>query len=145
MPASPPPSDVPQGITAGHGEASSQPWYAPGLSFRCTGCGNCCTGSPGFVWVSTEEIAAIAAHLDKSIGEIRLLHTRPARGLTSLTEFANGDCTFFDPQTRKCRIYEARPRQCRTWPFWESNVETPEAWSRTQANCPGAGQGDFVP
>lgn len=124
---------------------ASRPWFAPGLSFRCTQCGNCCTGSPGFVWVSSEEIQAIADLLDKPIGEIRLLHTRPARGLTSLTEFANGDCTFFDPQSRRCRVYEARPRQCRTWPFWQSNVESPEAWSRTQEACPGAGQGDFVP
>jgi Fe-S-cluster containining protein len=95
--------------------------------------------------VTSEEIAAIAKHLDKPVGEIRLMHTRPVRGSTSLTEFANGDCTFFDPQTRKCRVYEVRPRQCRTWPFWRSNVESPETWSRTQATCPGAGQGDFVP
>ena len=126
-------------------DAAPQPWYAPGLSFRCTQCGNCCTGSPGFVWVTDEEIQAIADHLDKPIGEIRLLHTRPARGLTSLTEFANGDCTFFDPQNRRCTIYEARPKQCRTWPFWQSNLSSPEAWARTQVLCPGAGHGDFVP
>lgn len=125
--------------------APPTPWFEPGLSFRCTACGNCCTGSPGFVWVSDEEIAAIADFLDTSIGEVRLMHTRPARGQTSLTEFANGDCTFFDPQTRRCRVYSARPRQCRTWPFWESNVETPDAWTRTCGVCPGAGQGDFVP
>jgi Fe-S-cluster containining protein len=124
---------------------TSRPWYAPGLSFGCTQCGNCCTGTPGFVWVTDEEIAAIAAYLDRPIGEIRLMHTRPARGMTSLTEFANGDCTFFDPQSRRCQVYGARPRQCRTWPFWESNVATPEAWNRTRSVCPGAGQGDFVP
>mgnify|MGYP002622917592 FL=1 len=124
---------------------SPEPWFAPALAFRCTGCGNCCTGSPGYVWVNDEEIEAIARHLDKPVGEIRLMHTRPARGLTSLTEFANGDCTFFDPQSRRCRIYEVRPRQCRTWPFWTSNIESPQAWERTAAVCPGAGQGDFVP
>jgi len=124
---------------------SSEPWFAPGLSFRCTQCGNCCTGAAGYVWVTSEDIAAIARYLDKPIGEIRLMHTRPARGLTSLTEFANGDCTFFDPHSRQCRIYAVRPEQCRTWPFWRSNIATPEDWQRTRTQCPGAGDGDFVP
>jgi Fe-S-cluster containining protein len=47
----------------------------------------------------------------------------------------------FDPQTRKCRAYEARPRQCRTWPFWASNLESPAAWEHTCQVCPGSGQG----
>lgn len=96
------------------------------------------------MWVTNEEIEGIAQHLDKPIGEIRLMHTRPARGRTSLTEFANGDCTFFDPQTRRCRIYQVRPQQCRNWPFWHSNVASEAAWKQTQTECPGAGNGDFV-
>ncbi|MFO1095833.1 MAG: YkgJ family cysteine cluster protein [Planctomycetaceae bacterium] len=126
-------------------DGNNLPWFAPGLSFTCTQCGNCCTGSPGYVWVTPDEIEAIARHLDKPIGEIRLLHTRPARGLTSLVDYANGDCTFFDPRTRHCRIYEVRPVQCRTWPFWRSNIASAAAWSQTQATCPGAGHGDFIP
>ena len=30
-------------------------------AFQCTGCGDCCTGAPGFVWVNKEDIAALAA------------------------------------------------------------------------------------
>lgn len=125
-------------------EKTASPWYADGLRFECTQCGNCCTGSPGFVWVDDEELAAIAEHLKRSIGEIRLMHTRLARGRVSLREHANGDCVFLEPRTRTCSIYEARPRQCRTWPFWKSNIATPEAWERTRDVCPGCGQGDFV-
>lgn len=117
------------------------PWYHAGLQFECTQCGNCCTGSPGFVWVTEDDVRAIADYLDKPIGEIRLMHTRPARGKSSLTEFANGDCTFLDPQTRGCKIYPVRPIQCRTWPFWNSNIATPEAWQETCRDCPGAGNG----
>ena len=40
-----------------------EPWYADGLNFTCTQCGNCCTGGPGFVWISREEIVRLAAHL----------------------------------------------------------------------------------
>jgi hypothetical protein len=122
-----------------------RPWYHDGLSFACTRCGACCTGQPGFVWVDDQEIAAIAALLDKPVGEIRLLHTRPARGRISLTEFPNGDCTFFDPKTRSCCIYDARPQQCRTWPFWRSNVCEPVAWDATRRTCPGAGHGQLYP
>jgi hypothetical protein len=44
-------------------KSEKQPWYKDGLRFKCTGCGDCCTGAPGFVWVNNEEIAAIAAEI----------------------------------------------------------------------------------
>ena len=43
------------------------------------------------------------------------------------------------------KVYPVRPAQCRTWPFWESNVESPEAWERTKAVCPGSGRGQLIP
>lgn len=116
-------------------------WYHEGLCFSCTQCGNCCTGDPGVVWVDADELRQIADYLGKSIGEVRLFHTRLVGNRVSLTEFANGDCTFFDGRTRRCSIYPVRPTQCRTWPFWKSNLEDPEAWEQTQQECPGAGQG----
>ncbi|WP_296458322.1 hypothetical protein [Rubinisphaera sp.] len=42
-------------------------WYKDGLKFECTQCGNCCTGGPGAVWVSEEEIQAIAEYLEKPV------------------------------------------------------------------------------
>ena len=119
------------------------PWYRDGLCFSCTQCGNCCTGDPGVVWVTDDEIADIARVTGKTVGEIRLFHTRIVGGRVSLREYPNGDCTFFDPATRRCKAYEARPAQCRTWPFWNSHLESPEAWERVKRECPGAGQGEF--
>ena len=116
-------------------------WYATGLSFECTQCGQCCTGAPGNVWVNDDEIEAIANHLDKPVGEIRLLYARPSRGGVSLKEFENGDCVFLDPKTRGCTVYPVRPRQCRTWPFWNSNISSAESWRQTCEVCPGAGTG----
>ncbi len=95
------------------------------------------------VWVSDEEIADIANATGKSTGEIRLLHTRIVGGRVSLREYPNGDCTFFDPKKRTCTVYEARPVQCRTWPFWNSNINTPKAWDDVKQECPGAGQGQL--
>jgi Fe-S-cluster containining protein len=62
----------------------------------------------------------------------------------SLLERSNGDCIFFDSRTRRCGVYSDRPRQCRSWPFWTSNIESPEAWEETCRVCPGSGRGRMV-
>jgi Fe-S-cluster containining protein len=123
---------------------ADQPWYQGGLRFRCTQCGTCCTGAPGYVWVEDEEIAAIARFLGEPLEQVTELHTRTTRRGRSLREKANGDCVFYDKKVG-CTIYEARPAQCRTWPFWESNVQTPAAWQRCCDICPGSGQGELIP
>ena len=61
----------------------------------------------------------------------------------SLLEYDNGDCVFFDGESRKCKVYDARPRQCRTWPFWDSNLKTEADWQHTCSVCPGSGQGQL--
>ena len=121
----------------------SQPWYQDGLRFRCTRCGHCCTGSPGYVWVNEEELAAIAQYRHESAQQVIGLYTRATHRGRSLREKANGDCIFYD-RNEGCTIYRVRPRQCRTWPFWESNVCSPEAWQRTCRECPGSGHGELI-
>ncbi len=120
------------------------PWYKDGLRFTCTRCGHCCTGEPGYVWVNDADLTAIAEFLGEPVAEVRAMSTKlAARGL-SLREKSNGDCVFYDRQAG-CTIYPVRPPQCRTWPFWESNVASPESWERTCAVCPGSGQGELIP
>src|SRR2546426_5345733 len=119
-------------------------WYQDGLRFECTRCGNCCTGAPGFVWVADPELAAIAAFRAEPLEHVRGLFTRLVGNRRSLREKANNDCVFYD-RREGCTIYAVRPRQCRSWPFWESNVATPEAWQRTCQACPGSGKGDLIP
>ena len=119
-----------------------KPWYSEGLRFKCTQCGDCCTGAPGFVWVNKAEIEAIAAVLGyDDLDEFENQYVRTIGIRKSLIEFPNGDCVFFDNQTRHCKVYDARPRQCRTWPFWESNLLSEEDWERTCEECPGSGKG----
>src|SRR4051812_27668894 len=122
----------------------SEPWYHEGLRFRCTRCGHCCTGQPGYVWVNDEELAALAEHHGEPVNQTAALYTRPVGRRRSLREKPNGDCVFYD-RSAGCTVYPARPRQCRTWPFWESNVATPESWQRTRAACPGSGRGELIP
>ncbi|MFK7788399.1 MAG: YkgJ family cysteine cluster protein, partial [Phycisphaeraceae bacterium] len=47
------------------------------------------------------------------------------------------DCTFFDSVGRKCTIYSVRPGQCRTWPFWSSNMKNRRGWEMSAETCPG--------
>ena len=122
-----------------------EPWFQDGLRFRCTQCGNCCTGAPGYVWVNQAEIERLASLLGLAVDDFEQKYVRRVGVRKSLVEYANGDCVFFDGQTRRCTVYESRPRQCRTWPFWASNVRTPADWQRTCEVCPGSGTGDVYP
>ncbi|MGC4003917.1 MAG: YkgJ family cysteine cluster protein [Pirellulales bacterium] len=121
-------------------QPNAEPWYAKeGLKFTCTECGDCCTGAPGVVWVSPEEIAAFAKRLAMDVTDFETKYVRKVGNRKSLTEYENGDCVFL--VDRKCTVYEDRPRQCRTWPFWDSNIKSPKAWAETCESCPGSGVG----
>ena len=120
------------------------PWYSGGLAFECTQCGNCCSGpETGFVWVSPKEVEKLAEQLGMSdqLEEFEHKFTRRVDQRVSLVEYSDGDCIFLDPKTRSCTVYEARPIQCRTWPFWRSNVETPKKWAHAARSCPGCNKG----
>ena len=115
---------------------SEQPWYAEGLRFKCSQCGDCCTGAPGYVWVNKAEIEALAEEIGLDLDEFEQKYVRKIGIRKSLVEFPNGDCVFFDGESRKCTVYHARPRQCRTWPFWRSNLRTAEKKSFLELrNC----------
>jgi uncharacterized protein len=121
----------------------AEPWYQKGLRFQCTQCGNCCTGDPGYVWVTPEEAQAIANHIGQPVDEFRAVYTRKAQGRVTLRERANGECVFWDKRAG-CTVYPVRPAQCRTWPFWESVTETKETWDQTSAGCPGMNDGQLI-
>jgi len=118
-------------------------WYKDGLRFECLRCGSCCSGFSGTVRVSDAEIAALAQRLDLPEAEFQRDYTRMVRGgAISLVEKKNTDCIFFDKE-RGCTVYEDRPRQCRTWPFWRYNVYSPGHWKREAKRCPGMNSGQL--
>jgi hypothetical protein len=122
---------------------STAPWYAAGLRFSCQRCGACCTGAPGYVWLEAADVAAIAARLGLETADFLASHARRVDGGLSLREETDGRCVLFESGLG-CRAYEARPRQCRTWPFWARIVATSDAWEREAADCPGMGKGDVI-
>ena len=131
----------------------SGPWYAEGLRFECTCCGNCCTGPEGAVWFSVQEGRAMAKHLKLSYEDFLARHSRVIEGHRSLNEHetVHGfDCEFLDRTTEPgkafCSIYEVRPLQCRTWPFWTEVTRSKASWDRMRKEtpCPGMGNGPLI-
>jgi Fe-S-cluster containining protein len=38
---------------------------------------------------------------------------------------------------QRCTVYEARPAQCRRFPFWDRTLESPERWREAAEECDG--------
>lgn len=113
-------------------------FFDQGLTFACQRCGACCTGAPGTIYVAVDEVAIIADHLKLSSAEFIRTCLYPYKDSFSIREKANGDCLFFE---QGCRIYPVRPFQCRSFPFWFSNLRSESRWERIGRQCPGIGRG----
>ncbi|HEY2810298.1 MAG TPA: YkgJ family cysteine cluster protein [Rhabdochlamydiaceae bacterium] len=118
-----------------------EPWYKDGLRFKCTGCGECCTGAPGYVWIDEAEIEEMAAFLKISPEEFVKKYTRRIDDNLSLTEDPhNFDCVFL--KERKCLVYGARPHQCRAFPWWPDNLSSKKQWKKVAERCEGIDHAD---
>ncbi len=96
----------------------------------CLSCeGNCCRGDSGYIWVDEEEMEAIASFLNISLKRFKNNYVKKYYNGYSLKEIIKNKehlCVFFNPDIKRCEIYPVRPKQCRTFPFWEhfkNNVE----------------------
>jgi Fe-S-cluster containining protein len=58
----------------------------------------------------------------------------------SLKEKSNYDCIFWKGG---CTVYDARPRQCGTFPFWPSILSSRGSWDGFAQSCPGIGKGEL--
>ncbi len=128
--------------------AKKEPWYAAGLAFECAQCGRCCSGpEEGYVWVTDEEITRIAAVVGITPEEMRRTCLRREHGKYTIVEQPRiNDCHFLRPDpaaggAKRCTIYDVRPQQCRTWPFWLGNISGPDTWASAGRKCPGINRG----
>ncbi len=122
---------------------ADDPWYKRGVKFTCqSGCVRCCGGAPGDVFVSREEVNAIAAFMKLPLREFEDSYVRHySSGLMSLTERRNGDCILLDP-TKGCSVYDVRPQQCRDYPFWPEVMKSVFSWIKEADRCPGIQVGE---
>jgi Fe-S-cluster containining protein len=83
-----------------------------------------------------------------AVADFTKRHVRRVGTRLSLLERKNGDCDFLLREKiglTGCAIHPVRPVQCRTWPFWASNLESPETWDAVGEDCPGINQGTTHP
>jgi len=105
---------------------------------KCATCeGNCCIGESGYIWITMQEIDTLAKHLNISTNECFEKYLLKYGYKFSIKEKQisknNYACVFFDLEKKQCGIYEARPTQCRTFPFWEHFKENIE---ELEQECP---------
>jgi uncharacterized protein len=119
----------------------SRPWWKNGVRFECQGSGKCCVsrGEYGYVYLSLKDRRALAQHFGLSTREFsRKFCDKDENGNWKISDFTSA-CRFL--KGNKCQVYEARPTQCRTWPFWPE-VMGARSWNREVASyCPGVGKG----
>ena len=104
----------------------------------CEECGGkCCVGESGYIWVNPLEIEKIANFLKISVEDFKNTFLMKVGYKYSIIEkkFEDGfACIFFDTKNKNCSIYDVRPTQCRTFPFWDffkNNV------NEVKRECPG--------
>jgi Fe-S-cluster containining protein len=112
------------------------PWFNDGLRFQCTGCGACCTGSPGYVYLSKPDLDRLASHFGCSPQEFVEKYGRLVEDQYALLDKAESfDCIFLN--NKRCTVYEARPTQCRTFPWWIHHLREPKDWDEAAKRCEG--------
>jgi Fe-S-cluster containining protein len=120
-------------------------FYCSGLRFECTRCSRCCRHTPGYVFLSSADLGRLAAAVALPRREFLRRFCRDVDlGLArrvSLKEKSNLDCILWE--NGGCSVYEARPLQCRSFPFWSACVASEEEWLSQAKNCPGMGRGAF--
>jgi Fe-S-cluster containining protein len=117
--------------------------YRDGLRFACTRCSRCCRHTPGYVFLSARDLDRVSRALGVDTAEARRRYCRTVRigqfTRVSLQEKPNLDCILWEDEG--CSVYASRPLQCRSFPFWSSNLASRESWEEQAAACPGIGRG----
>ena len=123
-----------------------KPFWNGGLRFACTSCGHCCRHEPGYVFLSAKDLGRLARRFSLGEGAFAEAYCRSVDlGLSrrlSLVETPENDCIFWNGG---CTVYEDRPLQCRTYPFWPGILASRREWDEETASCPGMNQGPLVP
>ncbi|RPJ07048.1 MAG: YkgJ family cysteine cluster protein [Spirochaetaceae bacterium] len=118
-------------------------YHETGLRFECQRCSGCCRHSPGYVFLSPDDLSLLFSHFTLPPEGFFDLYLRivSVGGFyrLSLCEKSNYDCIFWEDG--KCIVYDKRPFQCRSFPFWQSLLVSPDTWKNGESFCPGINKG----
>lgn len=122
-------------------EKTFKSWWDKGIRFECQGSGQCCVSRDGYgyVYMTKEDRIRMAKELGIPTGQFTKKYCKSEDGIYSLIDGEEGRCQFLVDS--KCSIYQGRPTQCRTWPFWPE-VMNAKVWKKEVASyCPGVDKG----
>jgi len=89
----------------------------------CETCqGRCCTGESGYIYVTKNEIEKISKLLDMDVKlfvDTYLFKKMYKYSIKEVVHENSHECIFYDRDSNGCKIYDARPLQCKTFPFWD--------------------------
>jgi len=119
----------------------SAKWYAEGLRFECrSDCSACCSdhGEYTALYLTDGDARRLARHFALDHDQFVSLYTEAEDGFL-LLRMDQPDCPFLEEG--RCRVYDARPIQCRTFPFWKENLRSRRNWVKLCEFCPGIDTG----
>jgi Fe-S-cluster containining protein len=124
--------------------AEKDPFYkTDGLRFHCQRCSACCRLTPGYVFLSEKDIEDLLVGTNLPLVEFSRAYLRIVNignfARISLKEKENYDCIFWENDG--CRVYDHRPLQCRSFPFWSALLGSLDFWLEHTSKCPGIGKG----
>ena len=121
--------------------STKPPWWNDGIRFQCQGSGNCCMsrGQYGFVYMTRTDRSRMANSMNLRMSDFTKRYCTKTDGLYHLKDGDGPDCLFL--KDRQCSVYEGRPEQCRTWPFWPEVMNAKSWVKEVAAFCPGVGKG----
>ena len=121
-------------------------WYQNGIHFTCQRCGHCCSGEPGFVYLTQSDITAISQYLNISEEEFLAIYTRKidngSFSYISLREKKDYACVFLSEVG--CLINKVKPHQCSAYPIWSYLLEDKALFNNEKNACPGIGKGELI-
>ena len=134
-----------------------KPFWSEGLNFSCTACGKCCQNK-GDVWLNTEEFALLADSLKLPVDDVMQIYVEEVQGGwvrlkskkvmdTSSSHGGEGsliaeECIFLsDDDHKTCTIYQQRPVQCRTYPYWSNLLTSRKQWEKERVDPAGMTEG----
>jgi len=107
-------------------------------NFKCQNSGNCCKAG-GYVYVTADNIEKMAKILHTSPIDFRQTYTKKDNGWDIIAS-PNFNTNCLLDENNKCKVYEARPLACRTYPNWPSIWQSDQTLLEESKSCPGLKQ-----
>lgn len=112
------------------------------MRFQCQkGCIACCE-QKGYVYLTRDDIARLAAHVGMSRAEFRRRYVCGTAPLERFRQLRHKPCPFLLPDG--CSVHAIKPLQCSSFPFWPELLNSASEQQAAKNYCPGMGHGPLV-